>query len=84
MQGQTKRPDEGDLRVQSIVLGYILDQHPEIHPSIPSVVHDLVEDASDSYERAIRDLTNVGLLRCPDGIVYPTEAATRFDRLPMP
>lgn len=84
MQGQPKRRGDRDLRAQSVVLAYVLDQHPNIHPSIPSVVHDLVEDASDTYERAIRDLTSAGLLRCPDGLVYPTEAAIRFDRLPLP
>jgi len=66
-----------------VVLGYVLDQHP-VHPSIPALVRDLAEDASDAYERAIRDLTGVGLLRCPGGIVYPTEAALRFERLELP
>jgi hypothetical protein len=84
MQGQPKRRGDRDLRAQSVVLGFILDQHPNIHPSIPSVVHDLAEEASDAYERAVRDLTSAGLLRCPDGIVYPTEAALRFDRLALP
>lgn len=84
MHFQPKRPDEGDLRAQSIVLGYVLAEHPNVHPSIPALVHDLVEDSSDAFEQAILDLTNVGLLRCPDGIVYPTDAARHFDDLPMP
>lgn len=84
MQGQPKRRGNRDLRAQSVVLGYVLDQDPHVHPSIPSVVHALAEDASDAYERAIRDLTGAGLLRCPGGIVEPTEAALRFDSLPLP
>ncbi len=35
----------------------------------------------DSFERAIRDLTGVGLLTCPAGIVAPTRAALHCDRL---
>lgn len=83
MQGQPRRRDDRDLRAQSVVLGYALDQHP-IHASVPAIVHNLAEDASDAYERAIRDLTGIGLLRCSDGIVEPTEAAIHFDRLPLP
>jgi len=84
MHDQPKRRGDRDLRAQSVVLGYVLDQDPHVHPSIPCVVSDLAEDASDTYERAIRDLTSAGLLRCPGGIVYPTEAALRFDRLELP
>lgn len=62
------------------MLSYVLDLHP-IKPSIPALVHDLVEDASDAYERAIRDLTGIGLLDCEGGIVAPTQAALRFDRI---
>jgi len=83
MHSQPKRGREAALRAQSVVLAYILDQHP-IHPSIPALVHNLTEDAGDTYERAIRDLTGTGLLRCPGGIVYPTEAALHFDRLQLP
>ena len=49
------------------------------HASIPALVHDLIEDASDTYECAIRDLTGIGLLHCSGGIVAPTVAALRFD-----
>jgi hypothetical protein len=80
MQGQPKRRGDCDLRAQRVVLSYVLDLHPT-HPSIPALVHDLVEDASDTYERAIRDLTGIGLLDCEGGIVAPTQAALRFDRI---
>lgn len=83
MQGQPKRRGDRDLRAQSVVLGYVLDRHP-IHASVPALVRDLAEDASSAYERAIRDLTGIGLLRCSGGIVEPTEAAIRFDALPLP
>jgi hypothetical protein len=82
MHSQPKGAGDRDLRNQSVVLSYVLDQHP-VHPSIPALVRDLAEDASDAYERAIRDLTAAGLLRCPGGIVEPTEAALHFDRLPL-
>jgi hypothetical protein len=78
MQGQPKQRGDCDLRAQRVVLSYVLDLHP-IKPSIPALVHDLVEDASDAYERAIRDLTGIGLLHCSGGIVTPTAAALRFD-----
>jgi hypothetical protein len=78
MQGQPKRRGDDDLRAQRVVLSYVLDLHPT-QASMPALVHDLVEDASDTYERAIRDLTGVGLLHCSGGIVAPTVAALRFD-----
>lgn len=80
MQGQPKRRGDGDLRAQRVVLSYVLDLHP-IKSSIPALVQDLVEGASDTYERAIRDLTGIGLLDCEGGIVAPTQAALRFDRI---
>lgn len=82
MQGQPNRQGERDLRDQSVVLSRVLDLHPT-HLSIPDLVGDL-EGSGDAYERAIRDLTGVGLLRCPGCVVEPTEAALHFDRLPLP
>lgn len=82
MQGQPKRQGERDLRDQGIVLSRVLDLHPT-HLPIPAFVDDL-ESSGDAYERAIRDLTGAGLLRCPGGVVEPTEAALRFERLELP
>jgi len=76
------QPKPGELRDQSVVLSRALDLHPN-HLPIPGLVKDL-EGSDNAYERAIRDLTGVGLLRCPGGIVEPTEAALRFDALPLP
>lgn len=82
MQGQPKRRGDRDLRDQSVVLSRILDLHPT-HLPIPALVRDL-EGSGDTYERAIRDLTGAGLLRCPGGVVEPTEAALHFERLQLP
>lgn len=76
------QPKPGELRDQSVVLSRVLDLHPK-HLPIPDLVRDL-KGPDDAYERAIRDLTGVGLLRCPGCVVEPTEAALRFDALPLP
>ena len=82
MQSQPKGAGDRDLRDQSVVLSRVLDLHPT-HLTIPDLVRDL-EGPGNAYERAIRDLTSAGLLRCPGGIVYPTEAALHFDSVPLP
>jgi len=82
MQGQPKRQGERDLRDQSVVLSRVLDLHPT-HVSIPDLVRDL-EGSGAAYERAIRDLTGVGLLRCPGCVVEPTEAALHVERPQRP
>jgi hypothetical protein len=74
-----------DLRDQAVVLRHVLSFHPE-RLTIPDLVRDLTGDSetfaeSDAYERAVRDLTGVGLLRCPCGMVEPTRAALRFYEL---
>lgn len=80
MHSQPKGARDVSLRAQRVVLSYVLDQHP-IKPSIPALVRDLADESSDAYERAIRDLTGIGLLDCEGGIVAPTQAALRFDRI---
>jgi hypothetical protein len=87
------RPDTGassstydqDLRDQRVVLTYVLDLHPT-HLLVPQLVQEIaggtVEFAEgDNLERAVRDLTGLGLLQCPAGLVMPTHAAIRFDAL---
>jgi hypothetical protein len=74
-----------DLHDQAVVLRHVLAAHPE-HRTIPCLVRELTGDSetfaeSDAYERAVRDLTGVGLLRCPCGMVEPTRAALRFYEL---
>ena len=74
-----------DLADQAVVLQYVLDVHPD-RLTIPELVRELnagadEPDEGDAYERAVRDLTGIGLLRCPAGIVEPTRAALRFHEL---
>jgi hypothetical protein len=57
-----------------------------LHPTnliIPDLVREITNGSEefaegDAAERAIRDLTGVGLLHCPGGLVVPTRAALRF------
>ena len=63
---------------QRAVLSLVLDEHPILLAS------DEVEreiGVGDSTERAMRDLTYVGLLRREGASVLPTRAALHFDRL---
>lgn len=72
-----------DLDAQRIVLTQVLAIHPT-HLPIPRLVRVITAGseefaASDDVERAIRDLTSVGLLDCPGGIVMATPAALHAD-----
>lgn len=82
---QPKRAGDQDLRDQSVVLSHVLALHPTRLP-IPALVRELAEGSEDfaqgdAFERAIRDLTGVGLLDCSGGVVAPTRAALHCDRL---
>jgi hypothetical protein len=74
-----------DLKDQAVVLTHVLAVHPdhlivsELVREIAAGIADFAED--DRMERAVRDLTGLGLLRCPGGIVVPTRAAIRFNEL---
>jgi hypothetical protein len=79
------QPIEADLRDQRVVLTHVLALHPT-HLTVPELVRELDDGsetfaASDSVERAVRDLTGIGLLHCPGGLVVPSHAAIRFDQL---
>ena len=74
-----------DARDQRIVLTHVLALHPT-YLIVPHLVREIAAGCeefteSDSLERAVRDLTVVGLLQCPGGLVMPTHAALRFDEL---
>lgn len=74
-----------DLRDQEIVLTHVLVAHPS-HLIVPELVREITAGAlefaeGDRMERAVRDLTGLGLLRCPGGVVMPTRAAIRFNEL---
>lgn len=67
-----------DAASQRAVLSLVLHEHPAILAS------DEVErevGSGDATERAMRDLTGVGLLRREGVSVLPTRAALAFDRL---
>ena len=67
-----------DARAQRAVLSLVLHEHPILLAS------DEIEremGADDATERAMRDLTGVGLLRREGASVLPTRAALHFDRL---
>lgn len=74
-----------DLRDQDVVLTHVLAAHPS-HLIVPELVREITAGASDfaeddRMERAVRDLTSLGLLHCPGGVVMPTRAAIRFNEL---
>lgn len=60
-----------DIRDQGVVLIHVLSRHPTLL-TIPDLVREITsgsEDfADDALERAVRDLTSVGLLHCPSGL----------------
>jgi hypothetical protein len=71
-----------DIRDQGIVLMHVLALHPT-NLIVPDLVRELTDGSTefaegDNAERAIRDLTGVGLLHCLGGMVVPTRAALRF------
>ncbi len=82
---EADHPNLQDLRSQAIVLEYVLEAFPQ-RLTVPGLVSELTHDGSsfaesDAFERAVRDLTGVGLLHCPGGVVEPTRAALRFHEL---
>ena len=71
-----------DVKDQGVVLMHVLALHPT-HLIVPDLVRELIDDPEDfsegdRFERAIRDLTGVGLLYCEGGVVSPTRAALRL------
>ena len=71
-----------DLRDQGVVLIHVLHRHPTLL-TIPDLVSEITAGSEefaegDAMERAVRDLTGVGLLMCPSGLAAPTPAALRF------
>jgi len=71
-----------DVREQAIVLTHVLALEPE-HRTILALARALDAEPgdlrrSDAVERAVRDLTSVGLLEIASGEVHPTPAARRF------
>lgn len=71
-----------DIRGQSIVLMHVLHRHPtllttdDLIREITSGSGDFGE--ADAIERAVRDLTGVGLLHRAGDLAVPSPAALRF------
>jgi len=71
-----------DIRDQGVVLIHVLTRQPTLL-TIPDLVREITAGSEDfgegdAVERAVRDLTGVGLLMCPSGLAVPTPAAQRF------
>lgn len=71
-----------DIRDQGVVLIHVLSRHPT-QLTIPDLVREITSGSEDfaegdNLERAVRDLTGVGLLNCPSGLAVPSPAALRF------
>lgn len=67
-----------DAASQRAVLSLVLHEHPAI---LASNEVEREVGPGDATERAVRDLTGVGLLRREGASVLPTRAALHFDRL---
>jgi hypothetical protein len=76
---------EQDDRDQSAVLMQVLFIHPEAI-TLAELVREVTSASPDpaerdGIERAVRDLTGVGLLRLDGALVTPTRAAVKFHEL---
>jgi hypothetical protein len=84
--GHNASPNQADdLRDQRVVLTHVLDLHPS-SLTVPDLVREISAGSADfaegdQIERAVRDLTGVGLLNCPGGLVTPSHTAVRFNEL---
>lgn len=78
-------PVEEDAQMEGVVLALLLHEHPArltIHELVQEIADEPEEFAErDAIERAVRDLSGVGLVRREGPVVAPTRAALHFDRL---
>lgn len=75
-------PAAEDIRDQGITLMHVLHRHPTLL-TIPDLVREITSGSEDfaerdNIERAVRDLTGVGLLHCTNGLAMPSPAALSF------
>ena len=75
-------PAAEDIKDQGVTLMHVLHRHPTLL-TIPDLVREITSASGDfgekdSVERAVRDLTGVGLLHCTNGLAMPSPAALRF------
>ena len=85
--GSSDRPsnEAQDLRDQGSALIHVLTLYPT-HLRLSELIQEVSAGAADfaqrdAIERAVRDLTGVGLLFRSDGLVLPTRAALRFNEI---
>jgi hypothetical protein len=80
-----RSPADEDATVEAAVLQHVLAFHPA-RASAAELIRELGGESPgfgerDAIERAIRDLTQAGLLHSGEGFVGPTRAALRFNEL---
>jgi hypothetical protein len=83
--GDVPPTEAEDIRSQGVVLIHVLHRHPTLL-TIPDLVREIASGSEDfaeddALERAVRDLTGVGLLHCPSCLAVPSPAALRFLRI---
>ncbi|HEX8753335.1 MAG TPA: hypothetical protein VF731_07950 [Solirubrobacterales bacterium] len=78
-------PAREDAKVESAVLGFILEAHPDhltaAELSLALNPRDGQFADEDAVERALDALVGAGLLHLAGGLVIPSRAALYFDRL---
>lgn len=82
---ENRTPSRADMAIEAAVLQQVLFLHPT-QTSFDELLREIAADSDDfgerdAVERAVRDLSAVGLLRRADELVLPTLAALRFDEL---
>lgn len=74
-----------ELAVQAEVLAFLAEQRHQV--AVDELVRDLAQPSygpfdRDAVERAARDLVRAGLLHRHGDFVFPTLAASHYQRLP--
>lgn len=81
----SRTTSEEDFATESAVLSQLLDLHPA-QLTVAELVREIGGEQvrfseRDAIERAVRDLSGIGLLHSRDDFVLPTRAALRFSQL---
>ncbi len=76
---------EEDTALEAVVLRQLLALHP-IQLTLDELLREIAGEPgdfgpTDAVERAVRDLTAVGLVNRSGDLVLPSRAALRFDQL---
>lgn len=82
---RVRTPAEEDDQVEHAVLAHILALHPT-QLTLAELVREMAPgeadfSRTDAIERAVRELSGVGLLHRQGETIRPTRAALRFDQL---